>query len=205
MMKKLSAHLLALADPLMERIYGSRKRRLFKGHPELIVEIGPGSGINFRYYRPGTRVIAFEPNRAQHERLRRRVAVAGLDLDLRRGKAETLDLDDASVPMVVSTLVLCSVDDHVRVIDEIHRVLQPGGRFVFIEHVAAPVDSKLRRWQSGLRVPWRFLCDGCTLDRDSAEVVMSAGFQEREIERFRLSPKWLPFSPHVVGVFEKPS
>lgn len=204
-MSRLSAHVLALADPVMERVYGARKRRLFRGHPTLIVEVGPGSGNNFRYYRPGTRIIAFEPNEAQHERLRQRAAIAGLELDLRGGKAETLDLDDASVPMVVSTLVLCSVDDHVRVIDEIHRVLQPGGRFLFIEHVAAPAGSKLRRWQSRLRGPWHFLFDGCTLDRDSAEVVMGAGFQERELERFRLRRKWLPFSTHVIGVVEKPS
>lgn len=202
-MSRLSAHLLALADPLMERIYGARKRRLFRNHPELIVEIGPGSGINFRYYRPGTTVIAFEPNTAQHERLRSRAAVAGIDVDVREGKAESLDLDDGSVPMVVSTLVLCSVDDQVRVVDEIRRVLQPGGRLVFIEHVAAPPGSRLRKWQSRLRTPWRVLFDGCNPDRESDAAISRGELQQREPERFHLSPKWLPVSPHVMGVAEK--
>lgn len=162
---RIGAKMLALADPVMERVYGARKRHLFAGHPDLIVEIGPGSGINFRYYRPGTNVIAFEPNRGQHDRLRRRARQSGLELDVRGGKAESLDLDDGSVPMVVSTLVLCSVKDLVRVLDEIARVLQPGGRFVFIEHVAAPEGSALRRWQRRLRAPWSAMFSGCTIDR----------------------------------------
>lgn len=203
MMERLSAWLLALADPLMERTYGARKRRLFKDHPELIVEIGPGSGVNFRYYRPGTKVIAFEPNMAQHERLRRKAALAGIELDVRGGKAESLNLDDESIPMVVSTLVLCSVKDEVRVVDEICRVLERGGRFVFIEHVAAPEGSALRRWQSRLRRPWSAVFGGCTLDRESAGVIRGAGLLDRQLEEFRLSPKWLPVSPHVMGVAVK--
>ncbi len=202
-MNRFSAWLLALADPVMERTYGARKRRLFAAHPDPIVEIGPGSGINFRYYRPGTRVIAFEPNLAQHERLRQRAEIAGLDLDVRGGKAESLDLDDESVPMVVSTLVLCSVKDELRVVDEIVRVLKPGGRFLFIEHVADREDSRLRRWQSRLRRPWSVLFGGCIIDRESAEVIREAGLEEDQLERFRLSPRWLPVSPHVMGVAVK--
>lgn len=142
--KRVGAFLLSLADPVMERVYGSHKRSLLEGHPELILEIGPGAGTNFRYYRPGTRVIALEPNRAQHDRLRRKAKENGLILDVTDGKAESIDLDDASVPMAVSTLVMCSVKDSLRVSEEIYRVLQPGGRFVFIEHVAARQGSPLR-------------------------------------------------------------
>lgn len=186
----------------MERVYGSRKRRLFADHSDLIVEIGPGSGINFRYYRPRTKVIAFEPNRAQHDRLKRRANLAGIELDVRGGKAESLDLDDGTVPMVVSTLVMCSVKDPVRVADEIQRVLQPGGRFVFIEHVAASPGTSLRRWQSRLRRPWSALFGGCKIDRESAEMIREAGLSG-EIEPFALSPGWLPVSPHVMGVVTK--
>lgn len=199
---RVAGGLLALADPVMERVYGSRKRRLFADHPDLIVEIGPGSGINFRYYRPRTRVIAFEPNRAQHERLKRRAVLAGIELDVRRGKAESLDLDDGSVPMVVSTLVMCSVKDPVRVVDEIRRVLQPGGRFVFIEHVAAPPGSSLRRWQLRLRRPWSAIFGSCKIDRESADLIREAGL-DGSIEQFALSPKWLLVSPHVMGVVKK--
>lgn len=202
---RFGAWLLALADPVMERTYGARKRRLFARHPDLIVEIGPGSGINFRYYRPGTRVIAFEPNRSQHERLRQRAEIAGIDLDVRGGKAESLDLDDDSIPMVVSTLVLCSVKDELRVVDEIVRVLKPGGRFLFIEHVAGPEGSRLRRWQSRLRRPWSVIFGGCIIDRESTEVIRAAGLEDDQMERFRLSPRWLPVSPHVMGAAVKPS
>ncbi len=200
---RIGAFLLSLADPLMERTYGSLKGRLFEGHPEMIVEIGPGAGINFRYYRPGTRVIALEPNRAQHDRLRRKAAEHQLILDVRGGKAESIDLDDSSIPMAVSTLVMCSVKDPLRVAEEIYRVLEPGGRFVFIEHVAALQGSSLRKWQSRLRGPWSKVFGGCTIDRESAATIVEAGFEPQSLESFQVGPRWLPVSPHVMGVMVK--
>lgn len=198
LLDRLNAWFLDAADGVMDRVYGPRKRPLFTGLPPTVVELGPGAGANLRYYRPGTKLIAFEPNPFVHARLREAAAGRGVELDLRRLPAETLDLPDASADAVVSTLVLCTVDDPARVLAEVRRVLRPGGRFLFVEHVAAPPGSRLRALQRLLRRPWRWLFAGCCLDRDTAATLEAAGFASVEIERFRLGlPS--PIRPHVAG------
>ncbi len=194
----LNAWFLAAADGVMDRVYGRRKRSLFSGLPRTVVELGPGAGANLRYYPPGTKLIAFEPNPFAHARLREVAAGRGVELDLRGLPAEALDLPDASADVVISTLVLCSVDDPVQVLAEVRRVLRPGGRFLFVEHVAGPAGSPVRAVQHLLRRPWRWLFEGCCLDRDTAATLEAAGFASLELERFRLAlPS--PIRPHVAG------
>lgn len=195
---RLNAWFLGAADGVMDRVYGRRKRALFADLPPAVVELGPGAGANLRYYPPGTRLIAFEPNHAAHRRLRRAAEKRGVDLDLRDLPAETLDLSDGSADIVISTLVLCTVDDPARVLAEVRRVLRPGGRFLFVEHVAGPAGSPLRAVQRLIRRPWRWLFEGCCVDRDTAATLEAAGFATLEIERFRLGlPS--PIRPHVAG------
>jgi ubiquinone/menaquinone biosynthesis C-methylase UbiE len=196
---RLNAWLLASSDETTHRQYGRRKRELFADLPSALVEIGPGAGANFRYYPPGTRVIAFEPNPALHDRLRQAAADRGIELDLRAGSAEALDLPDASVEAVVATLVLCTVPDPRRVVAEARRVLRPGGRFLFIEHVAAPAGSALRALQRIVRSPWRWLSEGCCVDRDTAALLAAAGFTALHVEPFQVPTPLLPVRPHIVG------
>lgn len=183
----------------MHRIYGRRKRDLFAGLPAELVEIGPGAGANFRYYPPGTRVIAFEPNRALHDRLRQAAERHGIELDLRAHGAEALDLPDASADAVVATLVLCTVPDPAKVLAEIRRVLRPGGRLLFIEHVAAPAGTALRTLQRIVRRPWRWVAEGCCVDRDTAATLAAAGFDSLRLEHFRLKGPLVPVAPHIAG------
>jgi ubiquinone/menaquinone biosynthesis C-methylase UbiE len=200
--KVMNAWALSAIDPLMHRVYGDRKQSLMIDPPDTIVEIGPGAGSNFRYYPPGAHVVAIEPNEAQHARLRARAAKSGLEIELLGTPAETIPLGDGSADLVVSTLVLCSVSDPEQVLREVKRVLRPGGRFVFIEHVAAPEGSRLARVQKRLARPWAFLFDGCRIDRRTGDLVERT-FGRTSIDTFRLRPRWLPVSPHVAGVSER--
>ena len=115
------------------------------------------------------------------------------------GTAEDLDLSDASADFVVSTLVLCSVDDPEAALQEVLRVLKPGGRFIFVEHVAAPHGTTTRKWQGRLRGFWRCMCDGCTLDRETWIVIEEAGFATCEIEHFEAEDTPL-VKPHIAGI-----
>lgn len=166
-----------------------------------VVELGAGVGANLAYLRPGTRLIAVEPGAHMHERLRRNAEAAGVELVLLPQGAESLPLPDASVDEVISSLALCTVDDPQQVVAEVLRVLRPGGRFRFVEHVAAPRWSP-RRWvQRALRRPWAWLYEGCTLDRDTAALVRSVGFQDLIVrqERFRHSA-FVPVNTAIWGI-----
>lgn len=197
--RRLHAATLGWLDRPMHRIYGRRKERLLADLPAELVEIGPGVGANFRYYPPGTRVIAVEPNPAMHRRLRETAERRGLELEIRGQRGEELGLDDACTEVLVSTLVLCSVTHPQRVLEEVRRVLVPGGRFVFIEHVAAPRGSVLRKTQERIRRPWRFLFDGCHLQRETWVLLEQAGFSDLDLERFEVSPSVSPVRPHIAG------
>jgi len=197
---RLNAAGLDAIDGVMHRIYGRRKERLLDGAGPRIVELGPGVGANFRYYAPGTTVVAVEPNERMHGRLMRRAEERGLELDLLPAYAEELPLDSASEEWVVATLVLCTVASPAAVLGEVVRVLRPGGRLVFVEHVAAPSGTVSSVVQRSLRRPWRWTFEGCTLDRHTLERIEGAGFAEVRAERFTVGGAILPVSPHVAGV-----
>lgn len=218
MAKKLK-HLFSMAQPfdaladlrrrgfawLISRLSGSyeclisdRKERLFGTLEGTVLEIGPGTGPNLRYLSPEARWIGVEPNPYMDSYLEREAEVRRRSVQIVRGIVETLPLADGSVDVVVSTLVLCSVDDPVRALREIHRVLEPGGRFVFVEHHGAPSGTWLRRLQRWIRPAWTRVADGCRPDRETDRLITEAGFARLEMDRFRLKVPLV--SPHVAGV-----
>jgi ubiquinone/menaquinone biosynthesis C-methylase UbiE len=84
---------------------------------------------------------------------------------------------------------------------ELRRILRPGGRLLFIEHVAAPRDSWLYTLQHGIEPVWRRLADGCHPDRNTGAALETAGFSSVDYERFATN---LPVvSPHIMGTAVK--
>jgi len=189
-------------DDLHEEV-GSRKAEHIGSLAGTVVEIGAGNGANFRYYPPGVQVVAYEPNPYMHDRLRASAKAYDLDLELRAASAERLDFEDDTVDAVVCTLVLCTVPDPIRIIGEVRRVLKPGGRFFFVEHVAAEAGTFLRRMQDLLHRPWRYVFEGCHTNRETGALLQQAGFSRLEIDRFN-SHKMPPVVvPQIVGVATK--
>jgi SAM-dependent methyltransferase len=176
-----------------------RKRRVFADLPQTVVELGSGVGANLRYLPAGARLIAVEPNPFMHSRLRRAAARRGVDLEIRDVVAERIDLPDACADAVISSLVLCSVADPAAVLAEVRRVLRPGGRFSFAEHVAARKRTPTRWIQRWLRRPWAWVFEGCSCERDLAGVIESAGFATVDLERYRIHSPLLPFNTHIAG------
>ena len=191
-------YLLRAVNARYELWIAERKRALMGDLSGTVLEIGPGTGVNLGYYAPGVRWIGIEPNVYMQPHLRKEAEARGLQVDLRTGVAERLDAADNSVDAVVSTLVLCSVSSIERVLKEVQRVLKPGGKFVFIEHVAAPKGSWLRWLQLILRPCCRFFAEGCHPDRETWRAIDRAGFAEVKYEHFRAP---LPVvSPQIAGV-----
>lgn len=165
------------------------------------MELGAGAGANLDRLPAGTHLIAVEPNERMHAGLRQRASARGVRMTLVPGVAEALPLPDGSVDDVVCTLVLCTVPDLEQTLREVRRLLRPGGRFRFVEHVAAPARTP-RRWvQEVLRRPWEWLFEGCDPGRETVARLEAAGFSSLTIER----RKWrhsvfLPINTSVWGL-----
>jgi ubiquinone/menaquinone biosynthesis C-methylase UbiE len=148
-----------------------------------VLEIGAGTGLNVPHYAADAEVTYTEPDPHMAARLRRR------GVDVVEAGAESLPFPDASFDAVVSTLVLCTVPDVPASLAEIRRVLKPGGRLVFLEHVRAAPGSSLERWQNRLHRPWKAFACGCHCNRDLLASLADAGFTaDAEHHEWR----WMP-------------
>ena len=187
----------------MHTHYGERKQKLLEGHADTLVEIGAGYGANFRYLRPGTKVIVIEPKSSFNELLRRRAKYYGVEVEIHNYGAGTMNLKDESVDMVFGSMVLCSVENQVKVIFEIKRVLKEEGKFVFLEHVKAERDTWVCKVQHLVKKPWKWFFDGCNVNRNTGKVIQNAHFRKVEIQEFNSRTLFVPIIPHVCGVAVK--
>jgi SAM-dependent methyltransferase len=194
---RLNAATLRAADHYAHLLLGERKQALFADLPEQIVEIGPGTGANLRYYRPGTRLTAIEPNVHMHGPLRAAARRRGIELELRTATAERIALPDASADAVVSTLVLCTVPDPVAAVEEVWRVLRPGGRLLFVEHVRA--GGGYGRLQRLSARPWHWFFEGCAVRRDTERTIRDADFTSVDIQHYSMRSAFLPINPQIAG------
>lgn len=151
-----------------------------------VLELGAGTGVNLVHYRKAHTLTLVEPDPWMRRKLLARAGNARVLGD----RAERLELPEASVDVVVSTLVLCSVSDVHAALGEARRVLRPGGRLVFLEHVRAmstaraladhPVSDRARardRWQRRLDPLWVWASGGCHFARDTARTLEDAGWR----------------------------
>lgn len=188
-----------ILDGYMNYLFGKSKKKLFKNHPETIVEIGSGAGANMRYLKKGTTLIAIEPNIHMHANLKKRAAKYGINLEIKTMVGESIDLADNSCDFVVSTLVLCSVKNPVECINQIKRILKPLGEFVFIEHVKARENSILAYIQNIIHKPWHWFFEGCHTNRDTKSLLESSSFHTLEIETYNLYSPFVPITSQIRG------
>ena len=144
-----------------------------------VLEIGAGTGVNLRYYSPQIkRLVLCEPDPAMRKQLEKRVQASGLhSAEISSCTAESLDVPDASIDHLVSTLVFCSVADPRQAMQEAFRVLKPGGKLLFVEHVAARKNSNLYFWQQFCQPVWKRLACNCHLTRQTARLLEESGFK----------------------------
>jgi SAM-dependent methyltransferase len=192
---RLFAKALAEEGTIHERVVAPYKRQLLAGVHGDVLEIGPGAGANFDYFPADVRWIGVEPNPYMEKYLR--AAAKGRAVDLRVGYSEALPAADQSMDVVVTTLVLCSVRDVPKTLAEIRRVLRPGGKYLFIEHVAAPQGSGLRRLQNWITPLWSFFADGCHPNREVWRQLEAVGFSHLEITHVDVDMPVI--KPHIVG------
>jgi ubiquinone/menaquinone biosynthesis C-methylase UbiE len=178
---------------------GGYRRDLLAGASGRVLEIGGGTGANLPYYGNAVKALTLsEPEEPMARRLERRMREHARSGELVRAPAEELPFEDGSFDVAVSTLVLCTVDDQTQAIDELRRVLKPGGRLLFIEHVRSE-ESRLARWQDRLNGLNRRVAHGCNCNRATLQSIRAGGFTIDELERDTL-PKAPPIvRPLIVG------
>jgi SAM-dependent methyltransferase len=167
-----------------------------------VLEIGGGTGANLPCYGPAVGSLTItEPQPPMLRRLERRVREPSARV--LRAPAEDLPFDDHSFDVAVSTLVLCGVDDQPRALRELRRVLRPGGRLLFIEHVRSG-DPGTARLQD--RLNWlNRLVVCCDCNRPTLDSIRAAGFTVTQVEHTEL-PKAPPFvRPTILGVATVPA
>lgn len=152
-----------------------------------VLEIGAGTGLNLTHYGDGVSdLVLSEPFGPMATRLRAKLGANGPAADVVEASAERLPFEDDSFDAVISTLVLCTVDDQEAALAEAARVLRPGGRLLFIEHVRAD-EGRLARWQDRLHGPWFALGHGCHCNRDTEAAIDRSPLVIERIERQRMS------------------
>jgi SAM-dependent methyltransferase len=196
--------LAAIYEPFLalgERLgMAARRQALVSRASGRVLEIGAGTGLNLAHY-PETieELVLAEPSEPMARRLERRLRGPGATATLVRAPAEALPFPDASFDTVVSTMVLCTVEHPAQAIAEARRVLRPGGRLLFLEHVRSSAGP-LAWWQDRLERPWRAFAVGCRCNRRTVEGLRAGGFSIEELRgaRWRGMPPIV--TPLAVGV-----
>jgi ubiquinone/menaquinone biosynthesis C-methylase UbiE len=174
---------------------GLRRMRteLLAGARGRVIEIGAGTGLNLELYPDSVRELALvEPDPHMAKRLRAKAARSTRAAEIVEAPAERLPFDDDSFETAVATLVFCTIPEPSAALTELARVLKPGGRLLFVEHVRSRHPG-LAGWQDRLEKPWRFLGDGCHCNRDTLATIAASNFQLGEVEHDRL-----PKAPPIV-------
>lgn len=160
-----------------------------------VLEVGIGSGLNLPLYNAENVefVWGLEPSVGMRYRAAPAIASAPFEVKWLGLSGEEIPLDDDSVDTVVLTYTLCSIGDGIRALQQMKRVLKPGGELLFCEHGAAP-DKEVRKWQDRINPVWKIIGGGCHVNRKIPELIEAGGFKMRKLETM-----YLPNTPRVLG------
>jgi ubiquinone/menaquinone biosynthesis C-methylase UbiE len=175
---------------------GMRERRaeFLKRARGRCLEIGSGTGLNIERWPGDVELVLSEPDPHMAAQLRKKAG----GREVVQAPAEKLPFEDASFDTVGLTFVLCTVPDPDAALAEIARVLKPGGRLLFLEHVRSP-DPGLARWQDRLHGPWYVFGHGCHCNRDTKAAIEASPLQIEDAQRGEI-PGTVPLvKPMLVG------
>jgi ubiquinone/menaquinone biosynthesis C-methylase UbiE len=164
-----------------------------------VLEIGVGSGLNLPFYDAGKvqHVWGLDPSKEMWELAQKTLRNFDIDMEFLETPAEAIPLDDDSVDTLMMTYTMCTIPEVLPALEEMRRVLKPGGRLLFCEHGVAP-DESVRKWQNRLNPLWGKIGGGCNLNRAIPDLLQQGGFKIREMETMYI-PGWRPASFNYWG------
>ncbi|KAF4517121.1 hypothetical protein B566_EDAN008880 [Ephemera danica] len=178
---------------------------LRKNNKIRILEIGAGSGANFKFLPPGTQLVALDINDKFKQRLLSNLKCfphLRLERYVLADAANMKEIASNSIDAVVSQYCLCACHNVPGVLEEVRRVLVPGGSFYFLEHVVDKWWTLRRPFQQFIQVTgiWPYLACGCNVAKDTASYLRNASFSKLEMKEFYLETKH-----HWIFHFTKPT
>ncbi|MGD9645363.1 MAG: class I SAM-dependent methyltransferase [Pirellulales bacterium] len=185
-----------IIDRVMARdLLVEERRKVLGAASGRVLEIGFGTGLNLPHYPAAVeRLTVIDPSVGMHRRAAARIAASPLEIDaIAIGADGQLPLDDNSFDYVVSTWTMCSIADIRRALAEVHRVLRPAGRLLFVEHGLSP-ESGVARWQNRLNGINKRIGEGCHLNRNIAALLTASPLRLTDCDEF-----YLPSTPRIAG------
>lgn len=170
-------------SPLEKRSFRKIRKEIIGRATGRVLEIGSGTGVNFPFYQNVEHVDAIELNSMMIEKSKNRQRFATVPIKMHSQSAEKLDFIDKTFDSVVATLVFCTIPDPVNALKEIKRVCKPDGKILFFEHVKMK-HPFLVRMQNTLTPFWKWICDGCHLNRDTLQLITEAELKVKRVQSY---------------------
>lgn len=148
-----------------------------------VLEIGIGSGLNLSFYDPAkvSVIVGVDPSAAMQKLAQQRAAQISIPVEMIALELGQIQATDASFDSIVCTFTLCTIPDAMAALQEMRRVLKPGGKLLFSEHGLAP-DLPVVRWQNRLTPLWKPFSGGCHLNRDIPALIRAGGFNIGQLD-----------------------
>ena len=171
------------------------RKKCLIGVSGTVLEVGFGAGHNLPFYPEGVqRVVAVDPSRESANLARKRIGEARFPVEYLPVGGEDISAPDHSFDCVVSTFTMCTIPDPVAALEQMRRVLKPGGKLLLAEH-GLSTDPKIQRWQHRLNGVQNFMCGGCNMNRDIRRLIGEAGFEFDQVDQYYMKgpPKFAGF------------
>jgi ubiquinone/menaquinone biosynthesis C-methylase UbiE len=196
-----------IIDLVMRNRESARLRAAWIPHARgEVLEIGIGSGLNLPFYSPQVEHIrGVDPSLELQRMARKRLPAGRIQIEfLPQSAEEPLPLANASIDTIVMTWTLCSIANAPRALEQMARVIKPGGHLMFLEHGRAP-DPGVIAWQERLTPYWKRIAGGCHLNRKVDELITGAGFQITELKTFYLpGPRPMTYTYQGIAQVTRP-
>lgn len=161
-----------------------------------VLEIGMGTGLNIPFYTKEKIkfVWGLEPSEGMWKKAQSNIQKAPFEIRWLDLPSEEIPIDDNSADTVVLTFTLCTIPEWFQALQQMRRVLKPGGKLLFCEHGQAP-DERVKKWQDKINPVWKKVAGGCNLNRPIPRYLEEGGFNIQEIDtKYLPGPKFAGFN-----------
>lgn len=171
---------------LNNKVLNKERKKVLSTVRGNVLEVGFGSGLNLQFYSNAVEsLVAVDPSETALKLAEKRIAKACFPVKLLCGTCETVDIPLASFDFIVSTWVLCMVENPTSTLINMRKYLKPAGRYVFLEHGHSK-KTFTRKIQNCCNPLYNKLFGGCNINRSIDKLIENAGFEITELERFNL-------------------